>query len=862
MRFFPAGLRRTFLPSLSRPRRNASSHRRALRPQDRPHLERLEPRQVFAGSAIDPLLIVTATQPVIPSSSIDSTAPAVFRPGGSGSPLTPPPPPSPPPSSGDTYRVDTIADGYDGLLRERESFRVRVSRSVVGYPSPAAVGIWADTNFNGVRDDGEESVDQVIHGPDGFIEVKFQALDDGPARGNGTRSDIIPIEVSVNGAVIKNTGIEILNVPPVIPKPFGVYFFKTDDGPILDITAVFDDPGVAIDWVGWRPPQDNGDRHKLLIRPAGGAPVESGWFSASNGGSRLAEITFRFNNFPIDVDADSSYLEFELRDDDSGSAHYTHHFQRLNVNVDDDNRNGIPDDRDYDFEPGREFDDDIVRLNGEWSRNAELSLRPNGRVDLFYKPSHLRVWSGPDKQFLLEPYGGIPNLPNGVRLVAYQAWQRENPRAVPFVEGLGAAPVNRRNSPYDTDIYVVWSDPQPRNGLLDPTQRRELGPIVNRVYLQPRLDAAFIDFSDQGITQDSGAQYPDTHWADRNGDGDVTDRNEWSNAASFYPNKTGRVLQDGTALWRDHISGWVHFYFFGSDTAIEGRTSDLDYQVRLVHNDPFMRLEPVGETVAKHGLGDFFELPRVLPDRIDYGQLDITWTVDFSPVPHGYARRLLKPRDIVYVSSHTVFVTGNYAPLAYETPLVLGTVAARGLQPDTARGRELITSAIWDEFSDHSVRRVSDNVLMSLLLPTGLPDEPVTGFEAMLKDRAGQGNSRAWATLFRETLRYQGVSAEVWAVAPSLHDGFRRRSGPIQGGGLAPFTNYHRSYVVQVPGLERSAERVWDPAYGILVDSRLQWERIAVHCWWDFSLDRRSRYYSPYDYDLVRLQTFWMRDVS
>jgi hypothetical protein len=823
MRFFLTGSRHTIHPAVSRPLHNASSRRRATRHRQRPRLERLEPRQVFAGSAIDPLLVVTSLQPVMPSSSIESTAPAVLPPGGSGSHAAPPLPPSPPPSSGDTYRVEVIADGYDGVLRERESFRVRVSRTTAGYPAPAAVGIWADTNFNGLRDDGEISTDQVIRGPNGSVEVKFQALDDGPAPGNDTPSDVIPIEVMVNGTVIKRTGAEIYNVAPVLSQPLNLGL----DGTTLSITGGVNDPGIAV-----------GDLHQVWIRRAGSPDAETGFFHVTNG-----VIDQKIANFTLDHTADRALLDVSLWDDDSAAAFYAHGLQRVLINSDDDDRNRREDRTDN---PWAGFiDDDIVPLYGPWYVNADLCRRPTGRVDLFYDPSVVRVWDGPEKRVLLVPYGGIPNAPPYVPRVEYQDWQRRNPRQTPYVEAVGSGV---------SDVYVVWSNPQSRNGLFDPSQRSELGGAVTTVFVEPRLMSAKVAFDDQGITRDAMVErelkdpfrapweapqyiyvdsvYERPQWVDLNADGDTTDPDEWSNPVSF---RRSKALDDKDPKKRDprFVEGSTSFVVAGCDG---------DFTATGVPNDAFYT--PVSNLVSTNN-GPFASTSR-LPDRIDHGQLDITWTLAFAP-----GDRLLAPRDIRYgVSSHTVYVTGDDAPLAYETPLVLGTVAARGLRPDTPAEREAITSRIWAEFSDHSVRRASDNVEMYLQLPgeATFPWRGQTharpGFRHMLSHPSGQGRSLAWARLFQVTLGYQGVSANVYGIrASSPYEGFTRYAQEVQGRGSAPATDYRVSFMVKVTGLSGSADRIWDPAYGVLANSQLHWEFSQVKYWWRSILG--NRLYEP-----------------
>jgi hypothetical protein len=48
--------------------------------------------------------------------------------------------------------------------------------------------------------------------------------------------------------------------------------------------------------------------------------------------------------------------------------------------------------------------------------------------------------------------------------------------------------------------------------------------------------------------------------------------------------------------------------------------------------------------------------------------------------------------------------------------------------------------------------------------------------------------------------------------------------------------------MVKVTGLSGSADRIWDPAYGVLANSQLHWESEQLTHWW---LDLGRRVYFP-----------------
>ena len=408
---------RTRKPRTSSPSRIASRLRSI-------GVERLEPRQVMAGTTIGDSLLVTD----------GSATPAIVAPpsgGGSGSQ-----PPAPPSGAAD-YTILTSVWGMGKntpKIFENDDFMVKVSFVKAAgpvYPRPVTVGVWADLNFNNQPDPGEEYNATTV-APQGFIQARFKAFDDGPWPGNGTPLDKIPIVVTVGdrGAVRQvHTGATVYNVAPMFAKP-PEYTPGVDSSgqEYIDVKATFWDPG-------------NKDLFDLRLQSGKTNLTSSRMAPGPQGDDVLKLIQHRFYN-PHAMNL-GDVITLTISDDDSGKDARWNQWQTVGLNNDDDDRNGIIDLRDR----GLVNDDpDVVKLGGlravqpGWLLPQMLS--PDGELVLFYDPSVVRLWDSPKKEKLFAPYQGLSGEV-GVRFTG---------REILYVEGFGFG---------STEIYATWTPNKP-----------------------------------------------------------------------------------------------------------------------------------------------------------------------------------------------------------------------------------------------------------------------------------------------------------------------------------------------------------------------------------------------------------------
>ena len=87
-----------------------------------------------------------------------------------------------------------------------------------------------------------------------------------------------------------------------------------------------------------------------------------------------------------------------------------------------------------------------------------------------------------------------------------------------------------------------------------------------------------------------------------------------------------------------------------------------------------------------------------------------------------------------------------------------------------------VVDAIYGEFSDQSVVRVSDDRQMTYWADVdedGEPDMGAVDANGLLSSADANGNCNAWSSIFRDCLQAQGITADLIRVLPvSTNDGF------------------------------------------------------------------------------------------
>jgi hypothetical protein len=420
-------------------------------------LERLEPRQVMAGTTIGDSLPGTGglLPPLVDAAGGQVASAGMPSPGAAGTvsgqpaplvspPSSPPPsgggsgsqPPTPPSGAAD-YNIVTSVWGMGKntpKIVENDDFMVKVSFVKAAgpvYPRPVTVGVWADLNFNKQPDPGEEYNTTTVV-PQGFIQARFKAFDDGPWPGNGTPLDTIPIVVTVSdrGVVRQvNTGATVYNVVPMFAKhPEYKPGVDASGRNYIDVTATFWDPG-------------NRDLFDLRLVSGRTNLTSSRMAPQPQGDEVLKLIQHRF--YVPSATSLGEVATLTISDDDSGKDTRWNQWQTVGLNNDDDDHNGIVDMRDR----GLVNDDpDVVKLGGLRAVQPGWLLspmrRPDGELVLFYDPKVVRLWDSPKKGRLFAPYQGLQGEV-GSRFLGSETL---------YVEGVGFG---------STDIYATWTPNKP-----------------------------------------------------------------------------------------------------------------------------------------------------------------------------------------------------------------------------------------------------------------------------------------------------------------------------------------------------------------------------------------------------------------
>ncbi len=234
-------------------------------------------------------------------------------------------------------------------------------------------------------------------------------------------------------------------------------------------------------------------------------------------------------------------------------------------------------------------------------------------------------------------------------------------------------------------------------------------------------------------------------------------------------------------------------------------------------------------------LGVDIEADDALVDVIDYiSNLAINWTVERLAPTDPDANAEPPAQTVNYgATQNPTYITGAPADGALHTVLHIGTVKADGKKPVDDDAKRAILDAIWGEFSDNNVQRVSDGETLKYahVLPGINENAP-----AMLADENGEGQCNAWVDLFFRTLLRQGVVAAALPIDSKGDDWtFTVKAAPAQG---SPNANYlvgteafagdvgdvlNRSpgfnYHVAAWAPDLYPDRIYDPSYGRYVDS-------------------------------------------
>lgn len=298
--------------------------------------------------------------------------------------------------TGDYFVKDYKAGVFEGIestgpvfdVREGEYFRIEGHiegpRSWQNGPiiDPPTLTIRVDKNFDNDFLDAGETITHDWNGDSysGYFDYYFHIQDDGTSPGDGTASNDINFDLTIDGNT--KTGVApALNVAPVFsahPR-----FFRSV-GPLavpqVEVRLSLYDQGAL-------------DRHKAKVVWADGS--ESSVPFGLPGATKEISI---FRNTALET-SKLLPLTLTLEDDDTGSAIYTIQLLDVGVNSDDDNTNKVNDGSFFD-----KFDDEDIRpLSLASLKNPSMSSA-TGQFALVYDLNAIRVWESQDKQKLILPY--------------------------------------------------------------------------------------------------------------------------------------------------------------------------------------------------------------------------------------------------------------------------------------------------------------------------------------------------------------------------------------------------------------------------------------------------------------------------
>ena len=159
-------------------------------------------------------------------------------------------------------------------------------------------------------------------------------------------------------------------------------------------------------------------------------------------------------------------------------------------------------------------------------------------------------------------------------------------------------------------------------------------------------------------------------------------------------------------------------------------------------------------TLAWSERGNGIEIPAPVPaGTVGYFEnATIVWKVCYDENSDTW--------EDVGTSTHEIYFTraAPLTPLRQETLFRISCKQAAGLSDPTA-----IVDAIYAEFTDRDVRRVSDGEQMTYW-KNHIPGATTTS--DLLSNETANGNCQSWSGLFRDTICLQGIPAQRIRVSP------------------------------------------------------------------------------------------------
>ena len=255
---------------------------------------------------------------------------------------------------------------------------------------------------------------------------------------------------------------------------------------------------------------------------------------------------------------------------------------------------------------------------------------------------------------------------------------------------------------------------------------------------------------------DNDKDYTAPHWKDKDDDGDASDKGERRFPVAFTRNTSMKVSAEF----------WVEPADVVSSVTVKGKANN--------------GMGTIEETVQVDG--NVIEItkekfPNKLPNKIDFfNTLDIEWEISFDGgntfLPAG------KSKNRIYVTlKDPILSNGNTfnSEKLFETVIDIGCRNARGKSSDTKAVR-----AIWSDFKNRPVTRKkedgfnnTDDTEMSYWKFARV----CTSMEVMLADPNGSGSCGAWAELYHNVIRAQGIKgSDVYKITPdtSVNSGATR----------------------------------------------------------------------------------------
>ncbi|QDV23532.1 hypothetical protein [Aureliella helgolandensis] len=320
----------------------------------------------------------------------------------------------------------------DSSRRVLEGQEISITIELEGSSSiPQTLIIFADLNFNGKLDLGEQVHQRNILNANGVYGVSFHIPDDGPWPGNETPTDPLEVEVDFAGETDSLT-LEVVNVPPrLVGRPQIGHEVDSHGDAWTVLQASFLDPGIH-------------DLHTASVTWADGTTANSNVFSQFYTCSNTPAKTVEFR-LPR-VYGDSLYpLTLTVSDDDQGAVTYPMLEMDVLRNDDDDDESGLSDQ----FERGF-LDDDLLPVDFTPMLTEEMSA-DDGRFYLSYDLSTIRLWDSPQKNNLVLPYMYYAGGPSDMLTVPTLPYTGQETL---YVEGIAL---------HRTPINLTWAPTQQDN---------------------------------------------------------------------------------------------------------------------------------------------------------------------------------------------------------------------------------------------------------------------------------------------------------------------------------------------------------------------------------------------------------------